>query len=776
MTKTLIVSIASLLISLMAFIALSCAPSADIGGERKGIAGSISYRDDIIGAVESPTSAIPSSNIIPSAATVEYSINPELPAGLSIVPNTGEIKGTPEAESPETDNTEYEVTASGIGNYMGKIVSKSFSITIRSALSNPMDISNSSIGYDNITGNVGKRLTISPSTNILPSTATVMYSISPELPAGLSIVSGTGKIEGIPEAEFPETETDNTEYVVTASAVDPYEGSTSSVPFTIFIAGEKSINGSVLNYSNISGMTEVFLSIIPTSTISTATDTAVMYTVNPSVLPDGLMLNPNTGVISGIPNQIFSSPGVLFQVTATATKTGGYTGEVESNQFTIEVKIPITMGSISYEDKAGPERREFLLSPSPSPSFVPDTATVEYSIDPELPAGLSIMSNTGEIVGIPETKSAETDNTDYVVTASGTGIYTGSVESNKFTIEITELAKTPITETSLSYADFDGVRGVAISSPSPLFPTLVLSPPEATVMYSITSGMLPAGLEFDSNSGVIEGRPTEEGEFNLEVTATANGDYEGIVESDEFTITIRIAIGGSYGYRSGLIEGAVGISMNIEILGNSLTPSEPGPEVRYEEHNNSLPAGLFVDPDTGAIKGDPRAATGEITGQTKAIGTGLYTGTVLSNEFRIKINEKIRITGAINYFFDDASRGTTKNVLSFNRGFVLSFAPTLTGNLIEAKAAGEIVYKIETIDADGNVIRAPQIGQSITGSASYSGVSFNTSNGIISRLRTILVRVTPPIPTYMFRVTATGRGAYFGDITRNITLEPPNTN
>ncbi len=742
MTKKLIVPLVSIIsiISLIAFVAFSCAPSADAGSEPEEIAGSISY-ENITGAVESSISASPSNNIIPSAATVEYSIVPALPAGLMLIKNTGEIEGTPETESDETDNTDYVVTASGTGNYTGEIDSESFSITIGSALSDPMNISsNSSIGYVDINGSVNSSILVIPSSNIIPSVAVVTYSIDPELPDGLNFFTSTGKIEGTPEAES------TTNHVVRVAATAPYTGSVESDPFTIVIVGEKSISGSVLNYPNITGIVGMPLSIInPTNNIPS--DAKVEYSIVSSILPDGVMLNRSDGSIFGTPraqattarytvraagmegytgmvtsnsfaitisnaqatdisvysiayesstadvgdnvtltptrNTIPSDAMVTYSISLGRLPTGlefdpenggfegmpteagrfdfrvtvtgerDFTGAVESDLFTIEINgIQITEGTLSY-GSSGIGISSFVILTAPTFTIVPADATVTYSISPDsdmLPAELRLIPGSGVIEGTP----TEAGVFNLIVIATANGNYRRSVQSAPFTIEITESTETMITGTSLSYADFDGVRGVAISSPSPLSPTLVIDQAEATVTYSISpdSDMLPAELRLIPGSGAIEGTPTEEGEFNLIVTATANGIYSGSVDSDEFTITIRIAISSTatYALNYARIDGIVGtpIDSSTSLPQVSIIPS--GATVQYARQSN-LPAGLSVNSSTGAIEGTPEVmTTGEFSRQTKAFGTGMYTGTVFSNEFRIKINPPImQIGGSFNY-------------------------------------------------------------------------------------------------------------------------------
>ncbi len=705
MCKKLILPLASI-ISLIVFIALSCAPS--VNGEPEGIAGSISY-ENINGSVNSSISAIPSSNIIPPAANVAYSIDPELPAGLTLDPSTGEIDGTPEAESASTS---YVVTASGTGNYTGKIDSDPFSISIGARLSNPMDISsNSSIGYENITGTVGTDLTISPSKSIVPSDAIVTYSIEPTtLPDGLNFNPETGGIAGKPLAESAPTD-----YMVTVTATAPYTGSVSSNSFTIVIVGEQSISGSTLNYSDITGTTEILLSITPTSSIPE--DATVAYTVDPAFLPDGLILNPDSGVISGIPSTVFSQ--TTFQVTATATAP--YTGMVESNEFTIAVKMPIT-GSVSYEAITGPAGSGF--SASPSTSFVPDTATVEYSIVPELPEGLSFESRTGEIAGNPRAVSA---STRYVVSASGTGNYTGKIDSDPFTIEVTEAMKTLITG-MLTYANSSTDASERISiSPTDTFPE------DAAVTYSLVPTTLPENVMFNSGTGVIEGTSNQafaSTAFRVTATATETGIYAGTVQSDPFTIEVtKISITtGTLSYGNSLTN--VGIFLSLE---PTLSTDQAAATFTYSISSGSLPDWLTLYPATGIIEGIPNQAFASTAFQVTATATetGIYVGTVESDPFTIEVTP-ISIMGTLSY--DDFS-----GVIGISTTTV-SLAPT-TDTISPAEAVSSFTY-------------------AVTSGSLPSELTFDPNNGTISGTLNEAVNV-------VLQITATAGGIYEGNAVSN---------
>ncbi len=581
------------------------------------------------------------STIVPSTATVTYSLAPTtLPEGVTFDSVTGVISGTPrEAFDSTTDSTTgYVVTATGTVDYTGSVDSDPFTIGIEPESPTLTDISSaSSIRHANIEGIVGRYLVASLESTIVPSTATVRYSIDPPLPLGFILDSNTGDIGGIPISESA-----STSHVITATGTGDYTGSIDSDPFTITVAvavAKLPITGTVTYASSVSDTGEI-VELSPTSTILPANAT-VRYTVTPD-LPEGWALASDTGLISsGGP----ADATALETYSVTATGTGDYTGSIDSDPFTITVNgISITEYTISYFDiglSLGSSLPSIFRIPK---STIPAEATVEYSLAPAIvPDGTAFDSVTGEFSGTP-TEVFDSTATPYSVTVTGTGNYTGTIVSDPFTLRV---YKIPIGGT-IHYESVWYDIGEDVS----LFPT---SPSliGVDVAYSVTMGSLPDGLRLDTPSGRIFGNPAGEASANLQITANGIGNYEGVVVSNEFSITIsnRIEIGGSFSYPSSTTV-LVGDPANISISQNDLTPSDA--TIRYEEHGDFLPAGLSVNPDTGAVEvssGETTTETiaeGTYTGQIRAVGSRLYKGTIQSNEFTIEIT-RVEIGGSFSY-------------------------------------------------------------------------------------------------------------------------------
>lgn len=134
---------------------------------------------------------------IVTGSAASYAVVPALPAGLSLSAATGTISGTPSAPASQTM---YTITAS---NGSG---STSASVQITVNLGPP-----SNLTYPQTTISVTLGQVITTDTPTVLGTVT-SYSISPTLPAGLSLNSTTGAISGTPTVSAV-----SSSYTVTAS-------------------------------------------------------------------------------------------------------------------------------------------------------------------------------------------------------------------------------------------------------------------------------------------------------------------------------------------------------------------------------------------------------------------------------------------------------------------------------------------------------------------------------------------------------------------------------
>jgi hypothetical protein len=224
----------------------------------------------------------------------------------------------------------------------------------------------------------------------------------------------------------------------------------------------------------------------------------------------------------------------------TATNTGGSTTATVTIGVVAAVPTALTYSTNPATYTVGTA----IAANTPSNS---GGAVVSYAVNPTLPAGLSLNTASGVISGTPTTLTAAAG---YVVTATNTG---GSTTA---TVTIGVVAAAP---TALTYSTNPATytKGSAITSNTPT------SLGGAVTGYAI-SPALPAGLSFNTTTGVIAGTPTAlAGATGYLVTASNSGG------STTATVTITVSSAANSAPTVGAITLPDGVKINTSVTGTA---------------------------------------------------------------------------------------------------------------------------------------------------------------------------------------------------------------
>lgn len=299
---------------------------------------------------------------------VTYTTDPALPAGVAITP-TGALVGTPTAASAASG---YGVTATS-GRWRA---STDVTITVAPALSPPSRSAEAG---------VGQRVDIAGPT-ALGFPGAVAYSVSPSLPDGLVLDTGTGQVTGAAKAGHP-----STVYTLTGSG----SGFTATAALTLSVAAlepaTQEIAGRVGNALRSARMDARFFR------------GPVTYSVSPTP-PAWLTLNASTGVLSGTPTGALARRVYVITATDGAART--------------DARVAIQVAAVpSPRPSPAPQP---TLAPEPTPEPVPTETRVPSDSASTAPGASTPKASPG--VSSDPSSTDQASASDPLLWAVGAGL------------------------------------------------------------------------------------------------------------------------------------------------------------------------------------------------------------------------------------------------------------------------------------------------------------------------------------------------------------------
>ena len=294
------------------------------------------------------------------------------------------------------------------------------------------------------------------------------------------------------------------------------------------------------------------------------------YALGNTLLPPGLAINANTGLITGVPQTAGT-----FNVTVTVTDGTGASGAAsfawQVNQPTVETVTMIN---------PGPQTSTKGIAIAPLNIQASDSLGLALTYSQTgLPAGLSLNTLNGQITGTPSTISAPT-------------------------VDVTAASATPVSA-SQSFTWNIVASVVTVASPGPqtnatndVVSLQITATDTAGLPVTFSASGLPAGLSI-SASGLITGTCTAGGTFNPVITGTDSAGSTGNVTVPWSVAAIVVTVAAPTG---GVINNTFD-AVSLQMVGR-----DSADQVLTWSASGTLPPGLAIGSATGLITGQPTTA------------------------------------------------------------------------------------------------------------------------------------------------------------------------
>lgn len=215
------------------------------------------------------------------------------------------------------------------------------------------------------------------------------------------------------------------------------------------------------------------------------------FVVSQGELPVGLVLNPLTGSLAGIPTRAGS---FTFTITVRAAAVGGF-------------------GTRAYTMTVAPSVNSVTVQISPADPSIATGGKLQFA------AAVSNTSNTA----VSWSASAGTISSSGLFTAPASGSAKSITVTARSAAQSTVQASTVVTITNPITNSPFAITTSSVPSAveaTPYSASLTASGGQPPYRWSIASGSLPAGLQLDASTGTLSGSATKGGTFAFSVLGT----------------------------------------------------------------------------------------------------------------------------------------------------------------------------------------------------------------------------------------------------------------
>jgi len=496
----------------------------------------------------------------PESQPVTFSlVAGSLPNGLDLTSN-GAIMGT---LGSVTDDTTFFFTLRASDGVLS--TNRAFSYT---TLLNSPPVWQTS-------GTIGSPIEQSAFTYQLMATGirALTYSItSGALPTGLTLDANTGVISGT----TPAVALDSTSTFI-VEAFDGIKRSATTLKINVIKNRPPSWTSSGTILSDFGGKT-VSVQLVATD----PNGSGVTYALNnTSVLPGTLVLNGNTGVISGDLPTVSNTTLSMFTVIAS--------DGLLTTPRTLYIETLFNEPPVWDTDSALSSALEQVAFTRTVSAHDPaHVQTITYSlVGGFLPAGVSLSSH-GVISGTPDSVLVDTDYSFDI--EANNSIY---ANTRTFSLTVTN-NESPVWSTPAGA--LPSIQGLRVYD----YTLAGTDPNNTSVTFALVSGSLPGGISL-SSGGHLSGTATNVANATQYDFTVALTDGYNTPVNRAFAITVTPNLSPVWTTNSGTIATAFEtVSISAQVVA---TDPEGASVVYYLAPGNSLPTGVFLNGSTGVING-----------------------------------------------------------------------------------------------------------------------------------------------------------------------------
>jgi hypothetical protein len=298
-------------------------------------------------------------------------------------------------------------------------------------------------------------------------------------------------------------------------------------------------------------------------TVTAAGDPQPALSLSSGALPGGVSFHADTGLLSGTPA---AGAGGIYPLVFTASNNLS----AASQSFTLTVTQPpaITSAGSTFFTVGGAGAFTVSASGFPAPTL---------SASGALPGGVTF--NAGLLSGTP---AAGANGSYPLVFTASNGVAPNATQNFTLTVG-TPPFFTSATNTSFPAGGFGTFTVTALGDPQPAL--------------SLVSGLLPGGVSFHPDSGILGGTPIAGSATNYPLVFTASNGVGAVTES--FTLAVT---------QPAVITSTNNIQFTVGGAGTfTVTASGFPPPILSE--SGALPGGVTFNASTGVLAGTPAAGT-----------------------------------------------------------------------------------------------------------------------------------------------------------------------